>query len=232
MQDFAMQKMKRPQENEVMLWDLDNTLRQGVAGWNMMPDVTPLRGSNLNVLVTNNAADLSITLEQVHRAGLTFIDDIWTPRILEQELTTSMHANDVFVSSLPTTFIDFVRLAYITGSGDTPGRIYCTEPNALLSNPHTMFECGDVPSSQTIWLPDVGACAQWLQRHARGSQWPVGEVPVIIDAGKSSDLAIASIKKLIDNHGRSGTVVGDSTADALLAKKIGFDFLLVSSSIT
>lgn len=211
-----------------MLWDLDNTLRQGVGGWVMLPEITSMRGSNLNVLVTNNAADLSITLEQVHRAGLTFIDHIWTPRVLEKELTSSMQANDVFVSRLPITFIDFVRLAYVTGSGATPGRIYCTEPTAHKSNPHNMFECDGMPPSQTIWLPDVGACAQWLQGHARGSRWPLGSAPVIVDVGKSSDLAIASIRKIIGPHGTTGTVVGDSNVDAILAQKMGFDFLLVT----
>ncbi len=216
---------------EVILWDLDGTLRKGVAGWEDLQMPTDQRGSRLNVLVTNNAADASITIEQVHEAGLTFIDRIWTPHVVMQSLSHSLRSNDVFVSRVPETFLAFVHLAHQAASSEQPGRIFCAEPWSYKSRSINMHECHTIDptvlqsrNSETIWLPDVGTCAMWLRDNARGSTWDSSVQAQIVDIGKSSAIGVSSIKGLV-GEATSGAVVGDSHCDSQLANILGYTFL-------
>lgn len=223
--------------HEVVLWDLDNTLRRGMAGWDVIKPPSEISiGTRLNILVSNNAADDSITLEQIHAVGLTFIDRIWTPRVLMHELVhrPDSRPNDIFVCRVPAKFLEFVELAYLVSSQDQPGRIFCTEPESILTSPNEMFEAY-APTARgrhrdaTIWLPDVGACAAWLCKNARGNRWANDEFAQIIDIGKSSTLGVESIRNIVGEL--SGLVVGDSDTDKLLAEKMGYSFYRVQHNL-
>lgn len=221
---------------DIMVWDLDYTLRDGVSGWTRMIMPTTKRGK-VNLLATNNAADTSIDMDRVHQAGLSFIDHIWTPRVLKEELASSLDPQDVWIDCVPKTFLDFVSLAHTVASGSKPGRIFCTEPHASMSLSQDMYECRELETtnaanaSVTIVLPDVGACAEWLCNHVRRSSWAPHEKPVVVDVGKSSSLGVRSIERMLARvsplSAVDGLVVGDSHVDSLLARELGFAFMIV-----